>query len=150
MTLTNHFMTGVGIAVATNNPYIALPLSLASHYALDSLPHYGFKDYESRNKHIFFFMIVVDLIIFALIIKNLINWSIPTWYFIAGLFAYLPDFAWYYSWTVTEKFGSLAPNHRSRLNNFHINIQKYERLWGIVPEIVYGTTLYILIRGAVI
>lgn len=150
MTLTNHFITGVSIAVATKNPFIALPLALVSHYLLDSLPHYGFKDYESRNKLIFFSMIIFDLIIFALLIKSLISWSVPTWYFLAGVFAYLPDFAWYYTWAVTEKFGSLAPNHKSRLNNFHMRIQKYERLWGIVPEIVYGTALFILIRGTFI
>lgn len=150
MTLTNHFMTGVGIAVVANNPYITLPLALVSHYLLDSLPHYGFKDYDSRNRLIFYSMIVADLIIFTLVMKSFISWSIPAWYYIAGIFAYLPDFAWYYTWTVTEKFGSFAPNHKSRLNKFHIKIQRYERLWGLIPEIIYGTILFILIKGAVI
>ena len=153
MTLTNHFMTGVGIAVLTKNPYIAFPLALVSHYVLDSLPHYGFKIWDQRNqgkfKIVFRTMLVLDVILFSLFFNFLLSSNVPSWYYFAGLFAYLPDLAWWYIWAIPEKFGTVRAE-LNFINRFHSNIQKFERLWGVIPETVYGLVVFMFIKGAIV
>lgn len=41
MLITNHVLSGAFIGAATDNPAVALPLGVASHFALDALPHWG-------------------------------------------------------------------------------------------------------------
>jgi len=41
MLITNHVLSGALIGAATDNPAVALPLGVASHFALDALPHWG-------------------------------------------------------------------------------------------------------------
>ncbi len=43
MLLTNHVLTGAALALTIHNPVLAAPLALASHFALDSIPHFGWK-----------------------------------------------------------------------------------------------------------
>ena len=150
MTLTNHYMTGVGIAIITKNPYIALPLATSSHYLLDSLPHYGFRDWESRDKKIFRTMLVIDVFVFVLLLNFLIEASVPNWYYLAGFFGYLPDVAWIYIWIGPEKFGTIKSTRENAINKFHSNIQSFERVWGIIPEIIYGLVMFSLLRGALV
>ena len=138
MTLTNHYMTGVGIAIITKNPYIALPLATSSHYLLDSLPHYG------RT------MLVIDVFVFVLLLNFLIEASVPNWYYLAGFFGYLPDVAWIYIWIGPEKFGTIKSTRENAINKFHSNIQRFERVWGIIPEIIYGLVMFSLLRGALV
>ena len=151
MTLTNHFMTGVGIALITKNPFIALPMAIVSHYILDSLPHYGFKVWDQRNKGIFKIlfrtMLVVDVIVISFFIIFLINNNVPAWYYLSGICGYLPDFAWWYIWAIPEKFGTVR-SELNFINRFHSDIQKLERLWGVIPEAVYGITIFVLIKGS--
>ncbi len=151
MTLTNHYMTGVGIAVITKNPFIALPLAIVSHYILDSLPHYGFKIWEQRNqgkfKIVFRTMLVLDVAVFSFFIHFLIINNVPAWYYFAGICGYLPDLAWWYIWLVPEKFGTVRVE-LNLINRFHSNIQKFERLWGVIPEVIYGLVVFFLIKGA--
>ena len=41
MLITNHVLSGAVIGAAVDNPAAALPLGVASHFALDALPHWG-------------------------------------------------------------------------------------------------------------
>src|SRR6478672_11642994 len=41
MTGTNHGLTGAAIALLVREPLLAVPLSFASHFACDAIPHYG-------------------------------------------------------------------------------------------------------------
>lgn len=41
MLITNHVLSGAAIGAATGRPAAALPLGVASHFALDALPHWG-------------------------------------------------------------------------------------------------------------
>ncbi|HEU5426962.1 MAG TPA: metal-dependent hydrolase [Actinocrinis sp.] len=41
MLITNHVLSGAVIGAAAANPAAALPLGVASHFALDALPHWG-------------------------------------------------------------------------------------------------------------
>jgi hypothetical protein len=41
MLITNHVLSGAAIGAASGRPAAALPLGVASHFALDALPHWG-------------------------------------------------------------------------------------------------------------
>lgn len=41
MLITNHVLSGAAIGAASGRPAAALPLGIASHFALDALPHWG-------------------------------------------------------------------------------------------------------------
>ena len=65
---------------------------------------------------------------------------------IAGLIACSPDLVWIYRLTIEEKFGKVKPTMGNRFIQFHRTIQKYERIWGIAIEVMYGSLMYIVIR----
>lgn len=47
---TPHVALGIAIAVKTGNPWLALPLSLASHFLLDKVPHWNPHFYTETQK----------------------------------------------------------------------------------------------------
>ena len=48
MLVTNHVLSGAVIGVAARSPWLAFPLGFASHFALDSVPHWGRWDSHER------------------------------------------------------------------------------------------------------
>lgn len=41
MLVTNHVLSGAVIGAAVRSPWVAFPLGIASHFALDATPHWG-------------------------------------------------------------------------------------------------------------
>lgn len=146
MTLTNHLLTGAALAKFLPLP-ITIPLAFASHFVLDALPHFGYKTMEERIRHtgISGTVLILDIIAAAATTDWLIKNGHETW-LIVGLVAYSPDILWIYRFTVEEKFGKVKPTKGNRFIQFHRNIQKYERMWGIAVEILYGLFLYGIVR----
>lgn len=146
MTLTNHLLTGAALAKFLPLP-IAIPLAFASHFILDALPHFGFRTIEERMQHmgIFRAVIVLDIIAAAATTGWLIKDGHTVW-LLVGLVACSPDLLWIYRFTVEEKFGKVKPTQGNRFIQFHRSIQKYEHMWGIVVEVVYGLLLYSVVR----
>lgn len=48
---TPHVALGAAIAVKVGNPYLALPLALASHFVLDRIPHWNPHFYTETKKY---------------------------------------------------------------------------------------------------
>ena len=94
-------------------------------------------------------MLFIDIVVFGLLLRYLLINSVPGWFYLAGLVGYLPDLAWIYRWIITEKFGTIRPQKMNFMNNFHARIQKHERLWGIIPEVVYGAGMFVFISGSI-
>lgn len=146
MTLTNHLLSGSVIAKVAPLP-IAIPLAFASHFVLDALPHFGYPNIEARIRHLRQFRIVV-------FIDSLVAIAISTWlisnghslWFAVGLIAYSPDLLWIYRFIVEERFGTVKPTKGNRFIQFHRNIQRYERPWGALVEIVFATVLLLAVR----
>jgi len=146
MTFTNHLLTGAALAKILPLP-VAIPAALVSHFALDALPHFGFKTIEERMRHMRAFKAVVALDgIAAAVIAGWLIQNGHVWWLISGLVACSPDLAWIYRFTVEEKFGRAKPTEGNRFIQFHRNIQRYERLWGITVEVMYSLSLYVAIR----
>ena len=146
MTFTNHLLTGAALAKFLPPP-IAIPLAFASHFILDALPHFGFKTIEERMRHLGVFKIVVlaDVLIGALLMAWFIK-SAHYFWLVNGLIAYSPDLLWIYRFTIEEKFGKVKPTKGNHFIQFHREIQKYERLWGIAVELAYGLAMFALIK----
>lgn len=146
MTLTNHLLTGSVIAKFLPLP-IAVPLAFVSHFILDSLPHFGVKQFEDRQRHkkLFFSVLALDIALSIALAVWLIRSGHIRW-LIVGLIAFSPDTVWIYRFIVQEKFGKLPPKKGGRFVEFHSGIQKLERIWGGGVEVVYATGLFLLLR----
>jgi hypothetical protein len=48
MLITNHVLSGAVIGALTDEPAVALPLGVASHFALDAAPHWGKWDSDAH------------------------------------------------------------------------------------------------------
>ncbi len=145
MTFTNHFLTGSLIAKALPWP-VAIPLAFASHFLLDSLPHFGFKQHSVRNRRLFYVIEFVDFSLAGI----LILWLLLSRHYMmvaCGLIAFSPDSVWIYRYIFKDRFGRDEHVHVNRgITRFHSQIQKYERFWGLLVEIVYGSGIYWLVR----
>jgi hypothetical protein len=136
MTATNHALTGAIIASVVGQPLLALPLAFASHFLLDSLPHYG---EGVQNLTIFTKRVwLVDFIVLSSLMLLLLLLLTSNWLLFAGAVAAIsPDVAWIYRFVFKEKRGLLKPGPKNKFNTFHSSIQKYETKNGIVIEIVW-------------
>lgn len=146
MTLTNHLLTGAVLAKFLPLP-LAIPLAFASHFVLDAMPHFGFKTIEERMRRIGIFraVVILDIVTAAVTSVWLVSNGHIQW-LLTGLVAYSPDLLWVYRFTVEEKFGKTTPTQGNWFIQFHRNIQKYERIWGIAVEIVFGLIIYSILR----
>ncbi len=50
MLQTPHVIVGTAIAIKVGNPYLAIPLALASHFVLDRVPHWNPHTYTEAMK----------------------------------------------------------------------------------------------------
>ncbi|HEY4160679.1 MAG TPA: hypothetical protein VGM08_01320 [Candidatus Saccharimonadales bacterium] len=146
MTATNHLLTGAILGKFLPLP-VAIPLAFASHFILDALPHFGFPSIDIRIKHLGLLKTVIcaDIFLSVLLSVWLIHARHAAW-FLTGLVAYSPDVFWIYRFTVEEKFGKVHPTKGNRFVQLHRNIQKYERIWGGLVEMLYGGALLLLVR----
>jgi hypothetical protein len=134
LTGINHALTGAVIVSVVSIPFIALPMAFLSHFALDSLPHFG-EPFGNRNKFSKSIWTIDGILLFLFISFLVIT---NNWLALAGaVLAISPDFAWIYRFVFAEKFGKLAPKPTNKFNRFHENIQKLEFKKGIIIEIIW-------------
>lgn len=146
MTATNHALTGALIATVVDKPLIALPLALASHFAIDMLPHFGYPGhggYKAALKHrLSVIMMLADPILFVPLIIVLLAHNVPVWTYIAAFLALSPDLYDFFGYFVFKE-----PKGWNSFNRFASKIQWCEQPWGLVVEIVwYVGGIYLLIN----
>lgn len=139
MTATNHYLSGVLIATVYPRPVIVIPLAFVSHFILDALPHFGDKDFKQKLPKFYKIWRTDFVILMTLVIWTFFN--APMWFIVAGFIATSPDLAWVYRFQFIEKHGKYHEPKMHWLNNFHAQIQKLERPWGLCLEIVYALVL---------
>ena len=136
MTATNHALTGALIGLSLANP-IALLLAVASHFALDALPHYTDESLKLESRA-FAIMLVVDaMLCFGLVIV-LVLASPPGWQWgVASAFlATSPDFMWVPKY-IRARAGQPEPVLKNKLMLFHHHIQWFARPIGAFVEIAW-------------
>ncbi|HSX44763.1 MAG TPA: hypothetical protein VLF39_01460 [Candidatus Saccharimonadales bacterium] len=144
MTATNHTIAGALVAATWPRPMLAIPLALASHIALDALPHFG-NTKISRRSHQYLAILGADsLIALTVLLVVLIvrpsNWQLML---ICGVLAASPDLLWLPYWIaeLRRQTKSIGP-----ISRFLSWVQWAELPWGWLLELAYfiiGLTLLI-------
>ena len=139
MTATNHVVTGMLVATFINNPLIALPVALASHFALDAIPHFGFPTIS--KKFVIFYSADIGFAA-SILAATLLLQPAGVWLLlVCGITAASPDLMWlHYLVVKREQFNKKWP----AIVRFHSKIQT-ERLRYIVVEaawlLIFGSLL---------
>ncbi len=143
MTATSHYLTGVAVASISHNIWIAIPAAFASHFVLDTLPHFGDRNFSKRQT---FWHTVWKVDFFLLVTAGFLTlFNAPWWFALVGFVATSPDIAWIYRFVVKEKWGKVKPSRMNGFNHFHARIQWGERLWGVWIELIYCAGISILL-----
>ena len=137
MILSVHFLFGAAVGGALNNPTLGLPIALASHYMLDSLPHreYSIDNVENisvvgwHKAVIDLFKVAFDffagLVVLILLLPS--SASLP-WLMLFGFLACVPDGLSFLHFLTKKN------NHLTKHLNFHKRIHihqiKEETSWG--------------------
>ena len=145
MTATNHGLAGALIGLAVTQPELALPLAFASHFALDAVPHFGIRFYESeKKKKLFHRYLLIDASLLSILIISLYlagaGWLVFACLFLAGC----PDFVQAYKYIFQPKFRT-NPTQEHWFTKFHKNIQKSETEKGIFLEAPLAVIFSLLI-----
>jgi hypothetical protein len=144
MTGTNHGMTGAVIALTVKNPAIAIPLSFASHFAQDILPHWDYGVSRDQNQsgkfftrrfNIFLaadFLIAVTIMVVLAFIFPSLKWII----WACMIAAASPDLMWAYYRLYLEHHKQQKPKH-GWLAKFHIQVQWSQTAAGLITEVAW-------------
>ena len=142
MTATNHAMTGAVIALAVRQPALAIPLAFASHFVLDSLPHFGIyeDDVLKRNRHWLFRTVTsIDIplmLVLLFVAPHLAAKKLAWGVVLAGMLAAIaPDSVWVYRFFNEIKTQQWRPG--SRYSRFHQAIQWFEQPIGLIVEVIW-------------
>lgn len=138
MTATNHALTGAVLALVVKEPAAVIPIAIASHFVLDSLPHLGGIPTNTRR---FLFILAADAgtacaILLTLIVLLPSAWLIPVF---GAVLAMAPDLMWFPNF-IREATGRKLKK-TDGITKWHKAIQRYERPWGIAFELVWFAVL---------
>ncbi|HET8709340.1 MAG TPA: hypothetical protein VFL85_03605 [Candidatus Saccharimonadales bacterium] len=137
----NHALTGALIARFLPLP-IALPAALASHFILDTMPHYGMPHHQRDNSKFWKIFFTCD----ALITFSLVPYSLITHHYamlLGGFVAVMPDFIWVGRVIRTRSFD--LSNNTNWFTRWHVGIQKLERPWGKWVELPVAALLFYVV-----
>jgi hypothetical protein len=135
MTATNHALTGAAIAAAVKQPFLAVPLALASHFVCDFLPHFDIPmKFGSKRMYTWVILDSLTAIGFAIFLL-VMGVSNPVILTLAAIAAMSPDLAWLY-YGLRGLQGQL--NKYDPLTRFHHKIQRRLALPGLIIEIVWA------------
>lgn len=134
MTATNHAITGAALAVYIQSP-IALPLALASHFVLDSLPHFGL---EKKNRTFIAYLVIDIALVGLLSLFFLMYDPAQAWFIVLAMFlGTAPDLVWAYRWRYEAKTGIDPIAKLDPISKLHSKIQWFQKPIGIVFELVW-------------
>lgn len=142
---TNHALTGAVIGLAVQQPLLAVPLALVSHFILDALPHFGSNKLANGTKGFQLFLNVDIILCFVIAITLLITQ--PEYWFIGVVCAFVacsPDFMWVPEFLAAKENKPL-PERKNWLIKFHANIQTYQKELGIIVELVWAALMVLVL-----
>lgn len=137
----NHALTGALIARFLPLP-IALPAALASHFILDTMPHYGMPHHKRDNSKFWKIFFTLDtLAALSLAIYAIVDHHYAM--FLGGLMGVIPDFIWVGRVIRTRSFD--LSNNTNWFTRWHVRIQKLERPWGVYVELPIAALLFYIV-----
>jgi hypothetical protein len=137
MTATNHVVTGAVIGAAVGQPWLALPLAFASHFAMDALPHYGVSDHKSKK---FLYSLFIDMGLASGFLLSILLMQPQHWPLLlaCAVAAASPDLNHLPNWLRELKN---KPLKQGRIAYWSARIQWCERDWGIAVELVWFASM---------
>lgn len=149
MRAINHAMTGALIGLTITNPVVALPLAVASHFVLDSIPHYADDEQVPINSKIFAIELVVDallcgLLVLALMLRTPDSWLVPS---LTALAAASPDFMSIARYVRGVRHGDTSKGSKYAIRRFHTRIQNESpKAWPV--EVIWALGCIVLLARA--
>lgn len=153
MTATNHMLAGAVVAVGVQNPFLIVPLAVASHFLLDVLPHFGIRTVDAAvpDKHpLFRYIVIIDIalaITLLTLLPSILKGAVSWWVLWIGMgCAFLPDFIWVYRFAYEAIHKKQHTEGRfAKVHRFHAKIQWGERPWGFIIEIAWFGAMGVLL-----
>lgn len=145
MTATNHALTGAAIGLVVGQPWLALPLALASHFVCDVIPHYGAAEGQAALKtnrfrnYLVVEAVLCGLIVLALAIMQPSHWALAA---TCAFAAAAPDFAWINKYRKARQGKRWSPSAFSRWAS---DIQWFQRPIGAVVEVAWAGAMLLII-----
>lgn len=145
MTAPNHALTGTLIGLTVGNPWLALPLALASHFICDAIPHYGAGQQAIATKR-FQQQLIVEALVCASIVLILAFLQPQHWVVgaVAAFVATSPDFMWINKFRRAQS-GKPQLVKQAFILRFHAWIQWFERPSGAIVEIAWLTAMLVFL-----
>lgn len=136
MTATNHVLTGAVIALSVQNPVMALPLAIMSHFALDGLPHFDLKINDHRAGR-FQMLLYSDMFIASVVLLSIAATRPAVWplMIICGVLAASPDLMWFPNYSRGLK--GQKPKDHGWAARFHSKVQWLTGPFGAVIELLW-------------
>ncbi len=146
-----HVATGAFLATEISNPWVSIPLIIASHYLLDAIAHWDAGTGLSSGKKTprqALLAEIPDLIIAGLVILIFFQWGHPLEFSLTGLAPYwggflslLPDFL-----EAPKNFLGREPSWLKPFNRFHHRLHHSipDKLAGLMPQLILLLIIYLL------
>lgn len=151
MTATSHALTGAVIGLAIGQPLLAIPLAFASHFVMDSIPHFDFgvsgREMLELNKDRWFgHILLIDVSVMAGFLASMVFILDGRFLLIAlacSLAAISPDLAWGWRFFGVLRTKKIKPMGKFSL--FHKWVQWKEWPGGLAIEIFWIIIMAVLL-----
>jgi hypothetical protein len=155
MTATAHALVSAAIARAVPNPYLAIPLAVASHFIMDAVPHWDIgTDWRARTKKITGALAIAETVLGITLAYFLFRGKVETPLLLSAIIAgELPDWLeapWYIFFAKkngpAKKFGfweRLTYNIYRWENVFH---SKTDLPFGLITQIAIVAFFLLLLQ----
>jgi hypothetical protein len=140
MFLTNHVLTGMLIGLNIDEVPLVAPAALASHFALDILPHWGGEKFPFKSPIWFAFAVTDAVLAMTAVAVAIYVWPHKIWNILVGtFFAALPDLFF-----LPEIF--FGVKFKGGFFKFHSWIQWSQTAPGIIVEAIWAAGMITLLK----
>lgn len=150
MTATGHALVATLIVAKIPNPYISLPLALASHFACDLIPHWdaGTHHREKTRERLFSeaaLDVIISVITSFVLYSNVLGQSNYVLLYIAVFLSQFPD--WITApYLIFHTKNSLVSWSKQMYKVQHeLNARIESPFWGTLTQVITVLLLYILL-----
>lgn len=149
MTATGHALIGALIAAKFHNPYLAIPLAFASHFAADMVPHWdaGTHHREKSQKDLFkesALDVIISVVTAFVLYDNILGESNYVLLYMSVFAAQLPD--WLMApYLVLNQHGRGFGWSKWSYQIQHKMNRRLDKPWGIITQVGTVIGVYILL-----
>lgn len=137
------------VALTVRNPLLAIPLSFASHFACDALPHFGVSD-DKVFKRTFNIILVTDFLVSvaAMVVLGSL-FPAQRWLIWACMVAAAsPDLMWAYYRLYLEHYKRIKNVQLGPIARFHARIQWSSTVPGLAVEAGWAALMITVIANS--